>query len=182
MKAITLEKLDIDTTKTFKPEAGNGSTVDHRKTIAMGLSQVLADSYKVMLKVQNYHWNVTGPKFFMIHKMTEEQYNNIFAAIDDLAERIRAIGYLSPGTFAAFNKLSTIKDSDMELDENGMLKDLVASHQTLAMTAKAVALKADELKDLATADMLTGRIEVHEKFAWLLGSLIEELSPKKNSK
>lgn len=182
MQAITLEKLDLKKVKTFKPEDGNGQTPDHRKVIATGLSQVLADSYKLMLKVQNYHWNVTGPKFFMIHKMTEEQYNNIFAAIDDIAERIRTIGYMSPGTFAEFDKLSTIKDGDMELNENGMLKDLVESHQTLAMTAKAVALKADDLKDLATSDMLTARINTHEKFAWLLGSLIEELSPKKKSK
>lgn len=182
MKAITLEKLDIKTTKAFKPKDGNGISVDHRKTIAMGLSQVLADSYKVMLKVQNYHWNVTGPKFYMIHKLTEEQYENIFAAIDDIAERIRAIGFMSPGTFAEFDKLSSIKEADMELDENGMLQDLVESHQTLAMTAKAVALKADDFNDLATSDMLTGRIEKHEKFAWLLGSLIQELSPGKKSK
>lgn len=181
MQAITLEKLDLKTVKAFKPKDGNGATLDHRKTIATGLSQVLADSYKLMLKIQNYHWNVTGPKFYMMHKMTEEQYNNLFAAIDKLAERIRAVGFLSPGTFAEFDKLSSIKDADMELDENSMLQDLVDSHRTLAMTAKAVAIKADDLDDLVTADMLTARIEQHEKFAWMLGSLIEELTPKKRS-
>lgn len=182
MQAHTLEKLDLKSVKAFKPTDGNGTTNSHRKTVAVGLSQVLADSYKLMLKIHNYHWNVVGPNFYTIHKMTEEQYNELFAAIDDIAERIRAIGFLAPGTFAEFDKLSTIKDGDMELDAEAMLQDLVDSHITIAHTAKAVALKADEYRDLVSADMLTKRIETHEKFAWLLQSLLDVPNAKATSK
>lgn len=181
MQAITLQKLDIKSTKAFKPKDGNGVSEDHRKTIAVGLSQVLADSYMLMLKIHNYHWNVTGPKFFMIHKMTEEQYGELFKAIDDIAERVRTLGFLTPATFGEFAKLTTIKDGDMELSEDAMIDDLAESHLTLAMTAKAVALKADDFHDLVSADMLTKRIEKHEKYAWLLRSLLSE-QPKKRGK
>ncbi len=174
MQPFTLEKLDLKSVKAFKASDGNGMTSNHKKTIAVGLSQVLADSYKMLLKIQNYHWNVVGGKFFMVHKMTEEQYNELFKAIDEIAERVRAIGYLTPATFAEFDKLSTIKDGDMQLGEDEMLADLVASHIAVAHTAKAVALKADEYHDLATADLLTKRIGVHEKSAWLLQSLVTE--------
>jgi len=182
MQANTLEKLDIKSVKAFKPADGNGTTNNHRKTIAVGLSQVLADSYKLMLKIHNYHWNVVGPNFYTIHKMTEEQYNELFAAIDDIAERIRAIGFLAPGTFAVYDKLSTIKDGNMELDAEAMLQDLVDSHITVAHTAKAVAMKADDYHDLVSADMLTKRIETHEKFAWLLQSMLEDQGTKAKGK
>ena len=181
MQVNTLQKLDIKSTKAFKPKDGNGVSEDHRKTIAVGLSQVLADSYMLMLKIHNYHWNVTGPKFFMMHKMTEEQYGELFKAIDDLAERVRTLGFLTPATFGEFAKLTTINDGDMELSEDAMIDDLAQSHLTLAMTAKAVALKADDFHDLASADMLTKRIEKHEKHAWLLRSLLSE-QPKKRGK
>lgn len=175
MQALALEKLDLKTTKAFKPkEDGNGTTAEHRRTIATGLSQVLADSYKLMLKIHNYHWNITGPKFYMVHKMTEDQYNEVFKAIDDIAERVRALGFLTPATFAEFEQLATIKDGNMELGEDDMVADLVESHRKLALTCKAVALRASDINDLATADLLTKRIEQHEKFAWLLQSLFHE--------
>ncbi len=180
MQPFTLQKLDLK--KTFKAKDGNGISEDHRKTIAMGLSQVLADSYTMMLKIHNYHWNVTGSKFYSIHKLTEEQYTEVFEAIDEIAERIRTLGFLTPGTFSDFAQLTTIKDGNMELEENAMIIDLAESHLTLAMTAKAVALKADDFHDLATADLLTKRIEQHEKYAWLLRSLLDGQPKRKSGK
>lgn len=183
MQPLTLEKLDLKSVKAFKPKDGNGMSGNDKKTMAYGLSQVLADSYKLMLKIHNYHWNTVGPKFFMLHKMTEEQYGEVFKAIDEIAERVRALGFMTPATFAEFDKLSTLKDGDMQLDEDAMIQDLVDSHVLVGHTAKAVALKADDVHDIATADLLTKRVQQHDKFAWLLQSLLgENKQPKRNSK
>ena len=125
-----------------------------RKAIADGLSSVIADSYTLYLKTHNYHWNVTGPMFNTLHLMFEQQYTELATAVDEIAERIRALGVYAPGSYKAFAKLTDIEE------------------ETVIRTAREVFKLADEANDEATADLLTQRMQVHEKNAWMLRSLI----------
>jgi starvation-inducible DNA-binding protein len=150
--------------------------IDHesRQTISNGLSQILADSYCLMMMMHNYHWNVRGKNFRQIHLLTEEQYEEIFVAIDEIAERIRSLGFLAPGSLSEFTKLSQIDEPNSKATENEMLSHLLKGHEHIAKHSRNIIAKADEANDEATADLLTNRVEVHEKSAWMLRSMLEE--------
>ncbi|MFW2382023.1 MAG: Dps family protein [Acidimicrobiales bacterium] len=144
----------------------------HRKEIADGLSRVLADTYTLYLKTHNYHWNVTGPMFNTLHLMFETQYNELWMAVDLLAERIRSLGEFSPGSYKEFADLTSIEDAKGVPSAEEMIADLVAGHEACARTARSVFPVADQGNDESTADLLTQRLQVHEKTAWMLRSMI----------
>lgn len=143
-----------------------------RKAIADGLSRVLADSYTLYLKTHNYHWNVTGPMFNTLHLMFEQQYTELATAVDEIAERIRALGVYAPGSYKAFAKLTDIEEETDVPAAEEMVKRAVDGQETVIRTAREVFKLADEANDEATADLLTQRMQIHEKNAWMLRSLI----------
>lgn len=145
-----------------------------RKDIAKGLSHLLADSYTLYLKTHYYHWNVTGPMFQTLHLMFETQYTELALAVDIIAERIRSLGEKAPGSYSSFAKLTTIEDDKTEPAAREMIANLVRSHEAVIRTARGLFPRADEANDEATADLLTQRIQLHEKTAWMLRSLLED--------
>ena len=145
-----------------------------RKEIAQGLSKVLADSYTLYLKTHNYHWNVKGPMFQTLHLMFEQQYTELATAVDDIAERIRSLGERAPGSYTEFSKLTSIKEEEGAPKAKDMIANLVTAHETLIRTARHVFPKSEEAGDEATVDLMTQRIQVHEKTAWMLRSLLED--------
>lgn len=149
-----------------------GINEPNRKAIAEGLSRLLADSYILFLKTHNYHWNVTGPMFQALHNMFEEQYTELFTAVDDIAERIRSLGENAPGSFQAFSQMSQIKEEAGHPDAQQMIKNLVLGQEAVVKTAREIIPIADEANDEPTLDLLTQRMQVHEKNAWMLRSLI----------
>jgi len=144
-----------------------------REQIAEGLSRLLADSYTLYVKTHNYHWNVTGPLFNSLHTQFEEQYMALAAAVDEIAERIRALGVYAPGSYKAFSKLTKIEESEEVPSANGMIADLVKAHETVVRTAREAFPAAEKGSDEATADLLTQRMQYHEKTAWMLRSMLE---------
>jgi len=144
-----------------------------REQIAEGLSRLLADSYTLYVKTHNYHWNVTGPLFNSLHTQFEEQYMALAAAVDEIAERIRALGVYAPGSYKAFSKLTKIEESEEVPSANGMIADLVKAHETVVRTAREAFPAAEKGGDEATADLLTQRMQYHEKTAWMLRSMLE---------
>lgn len=144
-----------------------------RKKIADGLSNLLADTYTLYLKTHNYHWNVTGPMFETLHLMFERQYNELALAVDLIAERIRALGFPAPGTYAEFGKLSSIKEESGVPDAKTMIRNLLDGQEAVVRTARSVFPIVDKSHDEPTADLLTQRMQVHEKAAWMLRSLLE---------
>ena len=147
-----------------------GLTKAERGDVAQELTKVLADSYAVYLKTHGDHWNVRGPEFFSVHGLLEEQYREIWAALDDIAERIRALGELAPQSASAFANLTSIKDGDPEKDASAMLKELIKDHGVLITTARAALEAADKVGDEASVDLMTQRLAAHEKAAWMLRS------------
>lgn len=145
-----------------------------RKAIADGLSQLLADSYTLYLKTHNFHWNVTGAMFQTLHMMFMTQYTEQWNALDVIAERIRALGFPAPGTYKEFIKLSSIKETEGVPTANEMIRQLVAGQEAVARTARKVFTIASKADDQPTADVLTQRLQVHEKTAWMLGSLLAD--------
>ncbi|NUP05605.1 MAG: DNA starvation/stationary phase protection protein [Polyangiaceae bacterium] len=145
----------------------------HREQIASNLSKVLADTYTLYLKTHNFHWNVTGPMFQTLHLMFETQYNELALAVDGVAERIRALGYPAPGTYKQFVALSSIPEDDGVPKADVMIKRLVEGHETVARTARTAFSVAEEANDQPTCDLLTQRLQIHEKTAWMLRSLLE---------
>ncbi|MFA7351433.1 MAG: Dps family protein [Methylotenera sp.] len=145
-----------------------------RKHIAQGLSHLLADTYTLYLKTHYFHWNVTGPMFSTLHLMFEVQYNELALAVDLIAERIRALDVYAPGTYRDFAKLTSIKESESVPKAQDMIAELVAGHEAVCRTARTVFPSADAASDEATADLLTQRLQVHEKTAWMLRSLLEK--------
>jgi starvation-inducible DNA-binding protein len=145
-----------------------------RKAIADGLSRLLADTYTLYLKTHNFHWNVTGPMFQTLHLMFETQYNELALAVDQIAERIRALGYPAPGTYADYVKLSSIKETAGVPKAEKMIALLVEGQEAVARTARSVFPVVDKANDEPTADLLTQRMQIHEKNAWMLRSLIEK--------
>ena len=143
-----------------------------RKDIAEGLSRVLADSYTLYLKTHNFHWNVTGPMFNTLHLMFEGQYQELALAVDLLPERIRALGLPAPATFSEFERLSSIKEEPGVPGAQDMIKKLVQGHESVVRTARGMWAAADKAQDQPTLDLLTQRIQVHEKTAWMLRSLL----------
>jgi starvation-inducible DNA-binding protein len=138
--------------------------------VVTALEKALADTYALAIKTQNYHWNVTGADFFQLHGMFEEQYADLSAAADELAERIRALGHRAPGGLKAFQDLTQIEDGDGSSAALEMVKQLAGDHQIVSSLLKRGVEAAEEAGDVATADMLTGRITVHDKAAWMLNA------------
>jgi starvation-inducible DNA-binding protein len=150
-----------------------GINESSRKTIAEGLSRLLADTYTLYLKTHNFHWNVTGPMFQTLHLMFETQYNELALAVDLIAERIRALGYPAPGTYAEYAKLSSIKEEPGVPKAQDMIRLLVQGQEAVVRTARSIFPSAEDANDEPTADLLTQRMQVHEKTAWMLRSLLE---------
>lgn len=145
-----------------------------RKQIVEGLSKLLADTYTLYLKTHNFHWNVKGPMFQTLHVMFETHYNELALAVDEIAERIRALGFPAPGTYAEFIRLSSIQETPGVPKATDMVRLLVEGHQAVVKTAREVFPIAEDANDAPTGDLLTRRMDVHEKTAWMLRSLLEE--------
>jgi starvation-inducible DNA-binding protein len=143
-----------------------------RKEIAQGLSKLLADSYTLYLKTHNYHWNVTGPMFKTLHTMFEEQYAELATAVDDIAERIRQLGEFAPGSYREFAELATIKEEMGHPSAEDMIKNLVLGQEAVIKNARSLVELAERCSDEPTLDLLTQRMQVHEKTAWMLRSLV----------
>ncbi len=150
-----------------------GISEDDRKAIAEGLSRLLADSYTLYLKTHNYHWNVVGPMFNTLHLMFETHYNELALAVDLVAERIRSLGEPAPATYREFAALSSIDEDTDHPDATEMIKRLVKGHEAVARTARSVFPVVEKASDEPTADLLTQRLQVHEKTAWMLRSMLE---------
>ena len=150
-----------------------GITEKDRNAIAEGLSKVLADSYTLYLKTHNYHWNVTGPMFNTLHLMFEGQYTELATAVDEIAERIRALGVHAPGSYKAFSKLTEIKEETEVPSAEEMIRQLVIGQETVVRTARKVFKIVDKANDEPTADLLTQRMQIHEKNAWMLRSMLD---------
>ena len=151
-----------------------GIDTKQRKEIAAGLSRVLADTYTLYLKTHNFHWNVTGPMFSTLHLMFETQYNELALAVDLIAERIRALGFPAPGSYREFGKLTSIAETEGAPDAQEMIRQLALGQEAVVRTARSVFPDADAAHDEPTADLLTQRMQVHEKNAWMLRSLLEK--------
>jgi starvation-inducible DNA-binding protein len=149
-----------------------GISKKDRKAIGDGLSHLLADTYSVYLKTHNFHWNVTGPMFNTLHLMFETQYNELALAVDLIAERIRALDLPAPGTYSDFAKLTVIKEPKGVPKAEDMVRELVRDHEAVVRTARSIFPKVDEAHDEPSADLLTQRMQVHEKTAWMLRSLV----------
>lgn len=144
-----------------------------RKAIAAGLAALMADTYALYLKTHNFHWNVTGPMFETLHLMFERHYNELWVAVDVIAERIRALGFPAPGTYAEFGRLSSIKDTQGVPAAEDMIRALVEGHETVSRTVRKLVPAVEKASDQATLDLLTQRMNSHEKTAWMLRSLLE---------
>ena len=147
-----------------------------RRKISEGLSSFLADSFTLYLKTHNFHWNVTGPMFNALHKMFEEQYTEQWGALDDIAERIRALGYNAPGSYAEFMRLSSIpEEAGLEdaADWREMVRQLVVGNEAVCRSARKVLDTAEQGEDDPTVDLMTQRLQTHEKYAWMLRSLLQ---------
>jgi starvation-inducible DNA-binding protein len=140
------------------------------KNVSDSLKIALADSYILYLKTQNYHWNVTGPNFKSFHIMFEEQYNDLFIAVDLIAERIRALGEKAPGSFGKYSKITNIKEGDEDIDATSMIKELAEDQDVIVKTLTNVLKEAGNMDDEVTAGIATDRIEIHQKNAWMLKS------------
>ena len=167
------------TKKAKTPPAASAPAVDigiserDRGTIAGALSHFLADSYTLYLKTHNFHWNVTGPMFNTLHLMFMDQYTEQWNALDLIAERIRALGVAAPGTYREFAKLTVIKESEGVPSATEMIKQLVAGQEAVVKTARSIFPAVGKVGDEPTADLLTQRMQIHEKNAWMLRSLLE---------
>lgn len=150
-----------------------GISDKNRAAIAAELSKMLADSYTLYLMTHNFHWNVTGPLFNTLHQMFMDQYTEQWQALDDIAERIRALGHYAPGTYAEYARLSSIQEPASVPEATQMIQLLVKGNEAVAKTARAALERAEEASDAPTADLLTRRLEVHEKNAWMLRSLLQ---------
>lgn len=152
-----------------------GITEGDRAKIASALSRLLADTYTLYLTTHNFHWNVTGPMFNTLHAMFMTQYTELWNAVDPIAERIRALGHRAPGSYAEFGALSTVADPPAKSPKAmDMVRLLVDGHETAARTARAMFPMVEAAKDQPTADLLTQRLDIHEKTAWMLRAMLEE--------
>ena len=161
-KKMDVSKIDI------------GISEKDRIAIAKGLSKLLADSFTLYLMTHNFHWNVTGPMFNTLHTMFMDQYTEQWNALDIIAERIRALGHPAPGTFSEFAKLTSVKEVAGVPKANDMVRHLVDAQETTARTARKLFPVVEAANDQPTADLLTQRLEIHEKTAWMLRSLLED--------
>jgi starvation-inducible DNA-binding protein len=160
-KTITAPQIDI------------GISEEDRKAIAEGLSRLLADTYSLYLKTHNFHWNVTGPMFNTLHLMFEAQYTELALAVDLIAERIRALGFPAPGTYSAYARLTSIEETSGVPAAMEMVALLVKGHEAVTRTARSTLPAVEKVSDEPTADLLTQRMQVSEKTAWMLRSLLQ---------
>jgi starvation-inducible DNA-binding protein len=158
--------------KTHVENVKTGIQNSDRKAVAEGVAKALADTYALYVKTQGFHWNVVGPLFYGLHKLTEAQYEELGAAIDVIAERIRALGHPAPASFSQFAKLTQIKDADGTQSGEIMINALITDHETLSRSFRELIEVADSVGDVATADLLTSRLHVHEKAVWMLRALV----------
>lgn len=173
MSAKTSSKKPSSKAATSAPAIDIGINEKARAKIVEGLSHLLADTYTLYLKTHNFHWNVKGPMFNTLHLMFETQYNELALAVDLIAERIRALGYPAPGTYAAYSRLTAIPEEEGVPDAQTMIRNLVAGQETVVRTAREIFPLVDEAHDEPTADLLTQRMQIHEKNAWMLRSMLE---------
>jgi starvation-inducible DNA-binding protein len=150
-----------------------GLSPGERQALAQGLGRLLADTYTLYLKTHNFHWNVTGPMFATLHVLFEQQYQELAAAVDVIAERIRALEHPAPATYAAYAELSSIAEEEGVPKATDMIRLLLEAHGAVARTLREVFTVAERAADLVTMDLLTQRLAVHEKSAWMLRSLLE---------
>jgi starvation-inducible DNA-binding protein len=155
------------------PQIDIGIKSKDREKIVAGLSKVLADTYTLYLRTHNFHWNVEGPMFNTLHLMFMDQYTELWNALDAIAERIRSLGYPAPGTYAEFARLTSIEETEGVPEAMEMVRLLVAGHEAVARTARATFPAAEKGGDESTADLLTQRLQIHEKTAWMLRSLLK---------
>ena len=153
-------------------DINTGIPAEQRENIAAGLSRLLADSYTLYLKTHNYHWNVEGPQFNTLHQMFEVQYTELATAVDEIAERIRALGIKAPGSYARFAGLTSIEEGSGDESADEMVRQLAIGQETIVRTARAAFPAADAANDEPTADLLTQRMQIHEKNAWMLRSML----------
>jgi starvation-inducible DNA-binding protein len=149
-------------------QINTGISAENRQRLAEGLSRVLADSYTLYLKSQNYHWNVEGPNFQALHELFEEQYKDLAGAVDELAERIRSLGHPAPGSFSTFSKLAAVREEEGQPDWQTMVRRLAEDQETVVGTCRQVVDLANEAQDHVTEHMMADRMQVHEKNAWML--------------
>lgn len=155
-------------------EINTGVPVEQREKIAEGLARLLADSYTLYLKTHNFHWNVTGPMFSTLHDLFEEQYTELAEAVDEIAERIRTLGFPAPGSYRQFGELTSIEEAVDTPSADGMVRQLVRDNETVVRTAREIVPVAADVNDEPTVDLLTVRMQTHEKTAWMLRSLLED--------
>lgn len=161
MEQVTTLPIDIGIPET------------QRREIATGLSRLLADTYTLYLKTHNYHWNVTGPMFTTLHTMFEEQYQELALDGDEIAERIRALGIFAPGSYSRFKELTQIDEETRVPSAQEMIQQLVLGQETVVRTAREIFPVIEAANDEPTADLLTNRMQIHEKTAWMLRSLLQ---------
>ena len=151
-----------------------GITEEDRRDIAQGVSELLADTYTLYLKTHNFHWNVVGPKFHDLHLLFETQYTELATAVDDVAERIRTLGFPAPGTYSEFAELSSIEETAGVPVADEMVRILTEDNETVVRTARRILSIAQEANDESTASLISDRMVIHEKTAWMLRSLLQE--------
>lgn len=174
MNTIALNEIKIEDKEQQQIKLNTGIEESARGAIAEGLQKLLADSYCLMVMTQNYHWNVQGMGFRDLHLITEEHYTELFGAIDVIAERVRALGFLVDGTLKDFNDATDINIPNNNLRLKGMIADLLKGHETVVRTARSVVELSANASDEVTVDLLTQRMESHEKTAWMLRSMLEQ--------
>lgn len=162
----------LDTSAQKQMPVNIGIEENTRKEIADGLSRVLADTYTLYLRTHNFHWNVTGPLFNTLHLMFEEQYQELAIAVDDIAERIRTLGFPAPGTYGEFSRLTSLTETEGIPAAEDMIRFLIEGQETVVRTAREVLPIAESANDQPTLDLLTQRMQVHEKTAWMLRSML----------
>jgi len=166
------KKSDVSSAASA-PAIDIGIDARDREKVAHALSRLLADTYGLYLKTHNFHWNVEGPMFNTLHQMFMVQYTELWNALDEIAERIRSLGYSAPGSYKAFARLSSIEDAEGVPEAMAMVRELVKGHEAVARTARAAFAPAEKAGDESSADLLTQRLQVHEKTAWMLRSLLK---------
>jgi len=149
-----------------------GISSEHREMVAEELAKLLADTYTLYLKTHNFHWNVTGPMFQTLHLLFETHYNELWTAVDEIAERIRTLGFAAPGSYREFSELTSIDEADGVPEATEMVRQMVAGHEAVIRTARHALPKAGKAGDATTEDLLATRLSVHEKTAWMLRSLL----------
>jgi len=166
------KKSDVSSAASA-PAIDIGIDARDREKVAHALSRLLADTYGLYLKTHNFHWNVEGPMFNTLHQMFMVQYTELWTALDEIAERIRSLGYPAPGSYKAFARLSSIEDAEGVPEAMAMVRELVKGHEAVARTARAAFAPAEKAGDESSADLLTQRLQIHEKTAWMLRSLLK---------